>query len=406
MRKISLPIGFVFFVAAICLLLFVLEVVNHRLWLNDFKVYYESAVAIFSGNQLYGVARGLDSGFYKYSPFILFFYSPFLLVQFKIAAIIYYLIMIGFIFEIFILVKRLLNRHLFNTELFNNAFLFILIFLFVFVHINRELHLGNTNLLLLMLLLLALDFIVSEKQIRGGIILGIAFLFKPFLALLLLPLVMHKKWKTLASLAIFTVLQFMFMFLFWGPAKTVSLHTDWISTILNHSNNYLSTNSLAYMLDFYLGIKHIPYLNFIALFAISILYLIFWFFNNRKRILMPEKTLSANDYLLIESFLLMAIIPNILNTDTEHFLFSIPVISVLVFYLYIKRSYTLTALLFVIFLFYGINSNDLVGNTIGTFFDKIGAIGLANLGLMLFLVIVLFSDLPIRKPTLPDYNSS
>ena len=396
LAKVSLPKGFSVFAALVCFILILLEIVNHRLWLNDFRVYYDTASGLFNGSDLYGVSRGLDSGFYKYSPFVLLLFIPFTLFQFEVAAIIYYLLVVGFIFGVFILLKRLLSGELFNAELFKKSIPFIIIFLFAFGHIYRELHLGNTNMLLLMLLLLAADLIISGKQIPAGAFLGIAILFKPFLIILLLPVIMHKKWKAIVAFAIFMVLQFLVMILLWGPTHTLSLHVDWVSTILNHSNNSISNNSLAYLLDFYLGTGNIKYLNFIALIAVSILYLFLYFFGRQKRDRGPDISLSANEYMLLEFFLLMAVIPNILNTDTEHFLFSIPVIAVLVFYLFRKGFYAQKALLFVIFVFYGTNSNDLVGNTIGTFFDKIGAIGIANLALLTFMIIVMFKGLAMR----------
>ena len=42
----------------------------------------------------------------------------------------------------------------------------------------------------------------------------------------------------------------------------------------------------------------------------------------------------------------------------------------------------------ILFLLYGTNSNDIVGKTIGDFFDNIGALGLSNLGLIGMTIVV------------------
>ncbi|MGV3638238.1 MAG: hypothetical protein ACO1NQ_11415, partial [Flavobacteriales bacterium] len=56
--------------AAIALLLFVVEHINGRFWLNDLRVYYGAGEALLNGEPLYGVAHGLDSGVFKYAPIL------------------------------------------------------------------------------------------------------------------------------------------------------------------------------------------------------------------------------------------------------------------------------------------------------------------------------------------------
>src|ERR1051326_2627320 len=98
-----------FIVTASLLLLgfFIAEKINHRFWLNDFRVYYDAFNAFMKGSQLYGVNFSLGSGNYKYSPFSLLLFAPFSFFSFDIAAILYYFFLSTFIIFLFIFCLKL-----------------------------------------------------------------------------------------------------------------------------------------------------------------------------------------------------------------------------------------------------------------------------------------------------------
>src|SRR6187399_2515881 len=81
--------------ATVALLLFVIEHVNGRFWLNDFRVYYDSARSLLDGQPLYGVSHGLDSGIFKYAPVIAMLYVPLALLPYVVAASIQYLLIVA-----------------------------------------------------------------------------------------------------------------------------------------------------------------------------------------------------------------------------------------------------------------------------------------------------------------------
>jgi hypothetical protein len=70
-------VPFIVFATVLFAAIFAIEKINERFWLNDFKVYYSAAQALISGEQVYGVPFGLDTGFYKYSPFVAMLFVPY-----------------------------------------------------------------------------------------------------------------------------------------------------------------------------------------------------------------------------------------------------------------------------------------------------------------------------------------
>ena len=57
--KKNLPVKFMGFAATLLLLIFIVENINGRFWLNDFKVYCGGALAFLHGEPVYGVAFAL-----------------------------------------------------------------------------------------------------------------------------------------------------------------------------------------------------------------------------------------------------------------------------------------------------------------------------------------------------------
>jgi hypothetical protein len=80
----------------------------------------------------------------------------------------------------------------------------------------------------------------------------------------------------------------------------------------------------------------------------------------------------------------------VITTDTEHFLFSLPIVGLLIFYLQKFRNPALTGVLIVILIFYGCNSTDFFGRKLSGQFEVLGLTGISNL-LLIFLAAALFS---------------
>jgi hypothetical protein len=67
---------FLLIVSLLFLAIYLIENINGRFWLNDFKVYYSAADALKNGKTVYGESFGLSTGFYKYSPEVLCLFIP------------------------------------------------------------------------------------------------------------------------------------------------------------------------------------------------------------------------------------------------------------------------------------------------------------------------------------------
>jgi len=83
-----------------------------------------------------------------------------------------------------------------------------------------------------------------------------------------------------------------------------------------------------------------------------------------------------------ELFVLVALIPNLAHTDTEHFMWSWPLIAYSVLSLIqmdASRRWMPGTLLFLAFIPYCLNSPDIVGKSVRFLFDEGGMLGLANL---------------------------
>ena len=81
----------------------------------------------------------------------------------------------------------------------------------------------------------------------------------------------------------------------------------------------------------------------------------------------------------MEFFLLISLIPNLTNTDTEHFLWSIPVLAgLLVMLPWSQGKRWLWAILGVAALPWLLSTPDLIGHAADEWLDKSGLIGVSN----------------------------
>ncbi len=383
-----LPLGFAIFVGAVCLLIFISENINGRFWLNDFKVYYLASKSLLQGTQVYGIHFGLDSGFYKYSPFILLLFAPLTFLPYNIAAIIYFFAIVCCVLWIFVLLKHFIERYFLTQPAPHQAWTLSAILIFILSLLHRELHLGNTNILLLLLLLLTIRHLLRFQYVLAGILFGLVILFKPFFLILALPMLFHNKWKIAIGGIVFAVIQLLVFIFLFGLSATQILHSEWAKAIMDHSTSFPTKNNIPYLLQHFLQIDVPSWFQYALLLGVAGGYVVLFYINNAKakKLPMPDKAQDRN--FIFECFVLMALLPNVLNTDTEHFLYTLPLIALLLYASFEQKRLWMFISLGVLFLFYGINSKDIVGASIAHFFDEIGALGLSNLGLIALAIIV------------------
>ena len=349
------------------------EKINGRFWLNDFKVMYLAAEAFMNGDQVYGLSFGLSTGFYKYSPFTLLFFVPYTIFPYEIANMLHFAVIAFCTISTIITLVRLLARYL--PGLPRIHFLTLLsIFLCILLHLVRELHLGNTNIILIFLLTLILKFTMDGKYIRSGAILAIVVLTKPYFIVCALPFLLHKKYKSLISLAISLFAFVMIPAVFLGWTKNTALYSEWVQAMGEHSGYLSSNHTISSLMNTYFGLS-LPADYSLYPFGAAALLLFIYFWLNYRYGSSPKGETS----LIIYYFTLIAIIPNLLITDTEHFLFSMPLISILVLLLAKSKNYLWISLFIILIFLYEGNSSDLLGRDLSGKFDLYGILGIGNL---------------------------
>jgi len=352
-------------------LMLVIENINGRFWLNDFKVMYSAAEAFVSGEQVYGKPFGLSTGFFKYSPESTVLFIPYLLFKFEVAAVLHYCVILVCTVGLFLNLTKLCRASLFPTlSLKYPSLLLWPAFLFSIVHLVREFHLGNVNVILVYLISATLLATIQKKYITAGILISIVIFTKPYFIVLLLGFLLIKKLKPILVSAIFGLSAILLFSLITGFGKSIQLHADWLKSMLDHSNYLTSNHTIFSLLENYFGVE-IPLANSpLYLFAIGlVLFFTFWI----------KKTKNEPLRFIFFMLIYLALIPNMIISDTEHFLFAIPLLVYLTYAICASKQFWWFAPFLLVLFMFGGNANDLLGKTLSDFVDQNGLLGISNL---------------------------
>jgi hypothetical protein len=377
----------VFYWFTLCLfaVIILLEIKNGRFEMSDFKVYYLAGKAFFDGNPIYGVHFGLTSGYYKYSPVFILLFSPYLIFGYKTACIIHGLMLSLATILSIVTIKNILQNTIIYKEI-KHKYLLLFVILVIVNHLFREIHLGNVNMFIVMLLCLGIQKTLEEKFILSGLFIALAIFIKPYLVILALPLLFHKKLKSIWSFSIWSGLLFIIPMLFLGLDKFVQLNKQWIHEIFQHGGYSYSNHTFTSLVRKYVTLRVNDHSHLYFLIAVIFSYVIIYFISLKKYSAFSEKN---NNLTLVFSYLvLLALLPNILITDTEHFLYSTPIILFTIYYLYANNNVKYTIVFIIFSIFYGINSPDILGRNLSGKFEEFGILGLANLGLIITFLLL------------------
>jgi hypothetical protein len=362
--------------ALLPVLYLVLLFINHRFQLSDFNVYYGAADALINGEQVYGKAFGLSSGFYKYSPEILVPFLPFALLKYDVAAVLFYLINTG-------IVLLLLNE--FKQTFFKSLewgmevwFFLIVTVLFFGDQLERELFLGNVNALLLLLTLWSVRYIENNQRAKAGVIYAVVLCFKIHFLILLPYFILKKEWKVLLYTALGLLGTAIVLFA-CVPKRFIVLHSQWLKAVQAHNVQLdHSPNTIYFFIQKVLSSMHMSVIPVaavvIGLGIAGVGYLTFIWKN-------VGKGFQSN-----EALILLALIPVLTHTDTEHFLWAMP------FFLMIlitvstwnkKGKIAAGVVLFFASIPFLFNSPDIVGKGLSKQLDEGG------IGFMLILLLLL-----------------
>lgn len=367
-----------FFLFASLLLLasLVLEHINDRFWLNDLRVYYMAADNLRHGLPIYGEAFGLGTGLYKYAPVVLYFFLPYTFLPFHAAGILHFLGTGVLLMWAFVGVERSLAH--FRPALPKAATRAVLGLLCIAVLLARELHMGNINVGLLLLAVLGVERLLAGKRASAGILFGLAWLVKPYLLLMLVPLAIRRERRVLGA-ALATILAGLLLPLpFHGPGLWWELHREWGASMLLHTGMMTSPDRIGAILGKLLGFAPSTGLDlaFIAL-AGNLLAALAWANQRRERIVGGRGMDTA-----FELWLAMALVPNLVITDQQHFMFALPLILFTLACLFTHRHIPLLLGFLLAFLLYGTRSTDLWGKGSENILVGWGVLGSGNILLM------------------------
>ena len=355
-----------------------LMIINGRFHQWDFQVYYGAASDWLSGGIVYGKSYGLPSGFYKYSLTALIPFVPFTFLSYFWASTVYYFMLLALMVKFIQKWPKWLKK---SESQWSMTAVFWMTLIFFADHLERELFLGNINFLLLVLMMWFWYQIQFSKWKLAGWILAFVCLVKPHFIIALPLIILLRQWDLFKHFVIAFCALFLLPIILCGPFDFWDLNRAWFRTMAEHNAAlYESPNTLY-------GIFH-PFISqwiaqpkmgyvLAVLLSMGLVILSLWYF--------WQKLSKAN--LSILFFLVFALVPSLTHTDTEHFLFSMPLF--LFVLLSIEKSEKVALIYLALFLAmipFLFNSPDLIGKKWSLRMDE-GGLGWANFILLLVFVI-------------------
>lgn len=365
-----------------------LNIYNDRFGMSDMQVYFDAAGKLLAGESPYGTAFGLSSGFYKYSPAAALVFAPFHLVSWFTARVLFYLIISASIAWYLPRFMVLISRQL-DCEVSLKSGVVALTALTLAGHISRELLLGNVNWILLVLLLIAF-FRMERQPYLTGILFAVALAFKPHFAVLFPWFLLRRQFTVLLTAAGVLLVLFFLPAAGWGMSYNLDLLHEWLATMRAHNHKLAdSPNTFYGVPSRWFGIEG----SWLVLFTLSVVAvgLGVWILLNWYREALGRLKVRHN--LFLEYALILAIIPNLVHTDTEHFMWTFPLIAV--FFLGFGRlsgrlKWLLGTLWVLCMLPYTFATPDLWGSDTARWLEQSGILGWAN-------AVMCFAGLAVQR---------
>jgi hypothetical protein len=237
-----------------------------------------------------------------------------------------------------------------------------------------------------MLLCLGFQKMLEGDFILPGFLIALAIFIKPYLIILIIPLFFHKKIKFIWSLSLWIGFLFFLPITFLGSNKFIQLNQKWIHEIFQHGAYLYSNHTFTSLIRNYITLQLNEHSHMYFLLGLIFIYTLVYLITLKKYSAISEK--NNQKALIFSYFILLAIIPNVLITDTEHFLYSTPIILFSIYSLYSNHN-TKLRIAFVIFsILYAMNSPDILGKFLSAKFEDLGILGMANLGLIVTFILL------------------
>lgn len=389
----SFPWGLAF-IGLVCMVFMVADMSNGRFQLYDFEVYYKAANRILQAQNLYQIP---EDGHYifKYSPTSAIYFLPYSILPFAVARCVYWLSLSALIVMGFKIYTQISTRTLIET--YSHKALNTIVFIagiLLSVHYCEELHLGQVNYLILFLYILALYFYQKGQDKYMALLLAISIFIKPFTLIFLPFLIVKKQYKALGQFALFSLILFALPFLFYRSIDlTLQQYQYWLQELqieLSHKQSLLAdgNHTIFSVVARYTPLRYVLVNSTATLiYQASLLALIgLLFLSLIIRNAKASHLAQAKYNYLMEFSVLIALIPLLAFTSANAFIFSMPVMLLVLVHYKQLRTYekviAVAALLFV-----GGNQHELTGPVLGKFMNDAS---LVSVGTM-FLIYLIFA---------------
>lgn len=379
-------------IALVCLAYGGLNLWNGRFEMWDLRVYYDAAGALIDETSPYHRAFGLSSGFFKYSPAAAALFVPFHLIGWLATRIVFFLIIsISLAWYLPRLVDQI--ARLFQRNDRSLVWVIALTAIITGGHFSRELLLGNVNWLLLLVLLVAF-FNLDKRPHISGVLLGVALAFKPHFVVLLPWFVLRRRWHELAWAGGALMILFFLPAAGWGWSENLNLLNEWIATMQSHNHSLAESLNTLYGLPSRVFDIESTWLVVLTIGLVAIGIFIAMLRNYWKEATANER---AAENMFLEFAFILAIIPNLVHTDTEHFMWTLPLIVLMLINL--QRLGRLTQvvaaiLVLVAMIPYTLTTPDLFGDEGARWLEQSGVLGWSN---VLLIGVALWSEKRERK---------
>lgn len=364
-----------------------------RSGMADFRVYFDAAATWAAGGSPYGQAFGVSSGFYKYAPVALVPFFPLVALGWAAARWVYWALLLAlFAWGMPRLLEgmhRLLSAGQTHSPIPHRALLMLALVLCSSHHVGRELLLGNVNAVLLAALggwwwtlnraARFDDTAPGEASGRGlwtgvaAVGLGAIWAFKPHFLVLLPWLVVRRPLQH----AVLSVLAFAGWLLLpaigVGWEENLGLLGEWWETIRMHNTDTShSSNTLASWWGLQAPWNAVPPLLVMAAWGA-------WVLHRRRRGVGERGA-------FLEVAVVVALLPNLVHTDTEHFMWSLPLVAVWLLRVADARYWPsagqrwgVASGLVLCMVPYALGTPDLWGRELAAWLERGGPLGAANL---------------------------
>lgn len=364
---------FVVIVIALVLASITLDMLNGRFWVSDLRVYLGAAAALLQTSPVYGVAFGEDTGFFKYAPIVAMAFAPSAALPFTLVAILHLLLEGLALIWCVVALERLLMRHVFGTYMRPIVARSLLLLLCIGVLFVRELHLGNVNSLLLLLAVQGTARLAEGNDARSGFCFGLLWLVKPYLAFMAVPLLAHGRWKALLLALCTMTAGLLLPFIVLGPSRSWELHRQWLLAMGAHGTYLSSPDTLPSLLHKHVGL-HLSGLlatTLIILGAGLALGVASLLNSNRSR-----ADMFPGRRTIVDVWAAQAMVPLLVVTDEEHFLFATPLIVYCLALIFQGRHLLGTVVFGIAMALFSTRSSDLLGSGLYASSGQVGALGL------------------------------